>query len=131
MGKSPKYVSAAYLSERTSLTARWFTGQACEGKIPGAVQPAGPGGASRRPSPIAVGVAVQAGGGAPEDARRYQVANPEAPERPDVGFPIHRFASGFFQDLVHDFVGILIGHHFFPPIHWVIEMTIGLNPSLE
>ncbi len=45
MGKAPKYVSAAYLSERTSLTARWFTGQACEGRIPGAVQPAGPGGA--------------------------------------------------------------------------------------
>ena len=33
MGKAPKYVSAAYLSERTSLTARWFTGQACEGRI--------------------------------------------------------------------------------------------------
>ena len=47
MKKAPKYVSAAYLSERTSLTARWFTGQACEGKIPGAVQPAGPGGAWR------------------------------------------------------------------------------------
>ena len=47
MGKAPKYVSAAYLSECTSLTARWFTGQACEGKIPGAVQPAGPGGAWR------------------------------------------------------------------------------------
>ena len=39
MGKAAKYVSAACLSER------WFTGQACEGKIPGAVQPAGPGGA--------------------------------------------------------------------------------------
>ena len=37
MKKTPKYVSAAYLSERTSLTARWFTGQACEGMIPGAV----------------------------------------------------------------------------------------------
>jgi hypothetical protein len=24
MKKSPKYVSAAYLSERTSLTTRWF-----------------------------------------------------------------------------------------------------------
>ena len=47
MKKSPKYVSAAYLSERTSLSARWFTGQACEGKIPGAVQPIGPGGAWR------------------------------------------------------------------------------------
>ncbi len=47
MRKAPKYVSAAYLSERTSLTARWFTGQACEGRIPGAVQPAGPGGAWR------------------------------------------------------------------------------------
>ncbi len=47
MKKSPKYVSAAYLSERTSLTARWFTGQACEGRIPGAVQPAGPGGTWR------------------------------------------------------------------------------------
>ena len=47
MGKAPKYVSAAYLSERTSLTTRWFTRQACEGKIPGAVQPAGPGGAWR------------------------------------------------------------------------------------
>ncbi len=47
MGKAPKYISAAYLSERTSLTARWFTGQACEGKIPGAVQPNGPGGAWR------------------------------------------------------------------------------------
>ncbi len=47
MKKSPKYVSAAYLSECTSLTARWFTGQACEGKIPGAVQPIGPGGAWR------------------------------------------------------------------------------------
>ncbi len=47
MGKAPKYVSAAYLAERTSLTTRWFTGQACEGKIPGAVQPAGPGGAWR------------------------------------------------------------------------------------
>ncbi len=41
MEKAPKYVSAAYLSERTSLTTRWFTRQACEGKIPGAVQPAG------------------------------------------------------------------------------------------
>ena len=38
MGKAAKYVSAAYLSERTSLSARWFTGQACEGKIPGAVE---------------------------------------------------------------------------------------------
>ncbi len=47
MKKSPKYVSASYLSERTSLSARWFTGQACEGKIPGAVQPIGPGGAWR------------------------------------------------------------------------------------
>ncbi len=47
MKKSPKYVSAAYLAERTSLTTRWFTGQACEGKIPGAVQPIGPGGAWR------------------------------------------------------------------------------------
>ena len=47
MKKPAKHVSAAYLSERTSLTARWFTGQACEGKIPGAVQPAGPGGAWR------------------------------------------------------------------------------------
>ncbi len=47
MKKSPKYVSAAYLSERTSLSKRWFTGQACEGKIPGAVQPIGPGGAWR------------------------------------------------------------------------------------
>jgi hypothetical protein len=47
MKKSPKYVSAAYLAERTSLTTRWFTGQACEGRIPGAVQPAGPGGAWR------------------------------------------------------------------------------------
>ena len=37
MKKSPKYVSAAYLAERTSLTTRWFTRQACEGKIPGAV----------------------------------------------------------------------------------------------
>ena len=47
MGKAPKYVSAAYLAERTSLTTRWFTGQACEGRIPGAVQPGGPGGAWR------------------------------------------------------------------------------------
>ena len=47
MGKAAKYVSAAYLAERTSLTTRWFTGQACEGKIPGAVQPIGPGGAWR------------------------------------------------------------------------------------
>ncbi len=47
MKKFPKYVSAAYLSERTSLTTRWFTRQACEGKIPGAVQPNGPGGAWR------------------------------------------------------------------------------------
>ncbi len=47
MGKAPKYVSAAYLSERTSLTTRWFTRQACEGKIPGAVQPSGPGGTWR------------------------------------------------------------------------------------
>ena len=47
MGKAPKYVSAAYLSECTSLTARYFTGRACEGKIPGAVQPSGPGGAWR------------------------------------------------------------------------------------
>ncbi len=47
MGKAPKYVSAAYLAERTSLTTRWFTRQACEGKIPGAVQSAGPGGAWR------------------------------------------------------------------------------------
>ncbi len=47
MKKSPKYVSAAYLSERTSLSPRWFTAAACEGKIPGAVQPIGPGGAWR------------------------------------------------------------------------------------
>ena len=47
MGKAPNYVSTAYLAERTSLTARWFTGQACEGRIPGAVQPIGPGGAWR------------------------------------------------------------------------------------
>ncbi len=47
MKKSLKYVSAAYLAERTSLTTRWFTRQACEGKIPGAVQPSGPGGAWR------------------------------------------------------------------------------------
>ena len=47
MKKALKYVSAAYLAERTSLTARWFTRQACEGKIPGAVQPSGPGGAWR------------------------------------------------------------------------------------
>ena len=47
MKKSPKYVSAAYLSERTSLSPRWFTGQACEGRIPGAFQPNGPGGAWR------------------------------------------------------------------------------------
>lgn len=61
MGKAPKYVSAAYLAERTSLSKRWFTGQACEGKIPGAVQPIGPGGgcmAVRRRSVLAV-VAVQ------------------------------------------------------------------------
>ncbi len=47
MKKSPKYVSAAYLAERTSLTTRWFTRQACEGRIPGAIQPAGLGGAWR------------------------------------------------------------------------------------
>ncbi len=47
MKKSPKYVSAAYLAERTSLTTHWFTRQACEGKIPGAVQPSGPGGTWR------------------------------------------------------------------------------------
>ncbi len=47
MKKAPKYVSVAYLAERTSLTTRWFTWQACEGRIPGAVQPAGPGGAWR------------------------------------------------------------------------------------
>ncbi len=47
MKKSLKYVSATYLAERTSLTTRWFTKQACEGKIPGAVQPNGPGGTWR------------------------------------------------------------------------------------
>ncbi len=47
MKKSPNYVSAAYLAERTSLTTRWFTAKACEGNIPGAVQPSGPRGAWR------------------------------------------------------------------------------------
>ncbi len=47
MKKSPKYVSAAYLAERTSLSPRWFTGRACEGKISGAVHPIGPGCARR------------------------------------------------------------------------------------
>ncbi len=42
-----RHVSAAHLAQRTGLTARWFTGAACEGKIPGAVQPSGPGGAWR------------------------------------------------------------------------------------
>ena len=47
MKKSPNYVSAAYLAERTSLTTRWFTAKACEGNIPGAVQPSGPRGVWR------------------------------------------------------------------------------------
>ena len=42
-----RHVSASHLAARTGLTARWFTGAACEGKIPGAVQPSGPGGAWR------------------------------------------------------------------------------------
>ncbi len=47
MTARPRHVSATHLAERTGLTARWFTGQACEGRIPGAVQPSGPGGAWR------------------------------------------------------------------------------------
>ena len=42
-----RHVSAGHLAVRTGLTARWFTGAACEGRIPGAVQPSGPGGAWR------------------------------------------------------------------------------------
>ncbi len=42
-----RHVTAAHLAARTGLTARYFTGRACEGKIPGAVQPSGPGGAWR------------------------------------------------------------------------------------
>ncbi len=42
-----RHVSATHLAARTGLTARWFTAQACEGRIPGAVQPSGPGGAWR------------------------------------------------------------------------------------
>ena len=42
-----RHVSATHLAARTGLTARWFTGAACEGKIPGAVQPSGPRGAWR------------------------------------------------------------------------------------
>ncbi len=42
-----RHVSAAHLAAWTGLTARYFTGRACEGKIPGAVQPSGPGGAWR------------------------------------------------------------------------------------
>ena len=44
---TPRHVSATHLAARTGLTPRWFTGQACEGRIPGAVQPSGPGGAWR------------------------------------------------------------------------------------
>ena len=43
----PRHVSASHLAARTGLTPRWFTAAACEGKIPGAVQPSGPGGAWR------------------------------------------------------------------------------------
>ncbi len=37
MSARPCHVSAAHLAARTGLTARYFTGRACEGKIPGAV----------------------------------------------------------------------------------------------
>ena len=47
MTARPRHVSATHLAARTGLTARWFTGQACEGRIPGAVQPSGPRGAWR------------------------------------------------------------------------------------
>jgi hypothetical protein len=43
----PAFVKASYLAERTGLTARYFTGKAAEGQIPGAHQPSGPGGAWR------------------------------------------------------------------------------------
>ena len=43
----PRHVSAAHLAQQTGLTTRWFTAAACEGRIPGAVQPSGPGGAWR------------------------------------------------------------------------------------
>ena len=47
MTARPRHVSAAHLAARTGLTSRWFTAAACEGKIPGAVQPSGPRGAWR------------------------------------------------------------------------------------
>jgi hypothetical protein len=37
-----RYLSAPELAAETGLSARWFTRQAAEGKIPGACQPGGP-----------------------------------------------------------------------------------------
>ena len=42
-----KHVAIATLAEQTGMSARWFTRMAVGGKIPGAVQPGGPGGAWR------------------------------------------------------------------------------------
>lgn len=42
-----RHVTATLLAAQTGLTRRWFTGQAAQGKIPGAYQPAGAKGAWR------------------------------------------------------------------------------------
>src|SRR4051812_28439222 len=42
-----RHVGAAHLARRTGLSSRWFTGRASQGKIPGAYQPSGEGGAWR------------------------------------------------------------------------------------
>lgn len=45
--RSARYVTAAYLAEKTGFSARWFTAGAAAGNIPGAHQPTGSGGAWR------------------------------------------------------------------------------------
>ena len=42
-----RHVGAACLARQTGFTSRWFTGLAARGKIPGAYQPGGRGGAWR------------------------------------------------------------------------------------
>jgi hypothetical protein len=42
-----RYVSAAHLAKLTGFTSHWLTTRAAQGKIPGACQPGGPGGAWR------------------------------------------------------------------------------------
>ncbi len=43
----PRYVTARYLAAQTGMSARYFRNLAAQGKLPGAVQPSGPGGAWR------------------------------------------------------------------------------------